>query len=110
MEMGTSWSWIEARSPPPSLFFFFQAEDGIRDTSVTGVQTCALPIFVGVAVPAPGGDLLGQLFGPEPGAVSLRRARERLRRCLGVTDQRQVNRSVAPDGAGLDVDLYHRRS
>src|SRR5437762_12767423 len=27
-----------------SLFFFFQAEDGIRDTSVTGVQTCALPI------------------------------------------------------------------
>src|SRR5437762_12672988 len=26
------------------LVFFFQAEDGIRDTSVTGVQTCALPI------------------------------------------------------------------
>src|SRR5437763_2436396 len=26
-------------------FFFFQAEDGIRDTSVTGVQTCALPIL-----------------------------------------------------------------
>src|SRR5437764_13086347 len=26
--------------------FFFQAEDGIRDTSVTGVQTCALPISV----------------------------------------------------------------
>ena len=27
------------------LVFFFQAEDGIRDTSVTGVQTCALPIY-----------------------------------------------------------------
>src|SRR5260370_21707797 len=27
------------------IFFFFQAEDGIRDSSVTGVQTCALPIF-----------------------------------------------------------------
>src|SRR5260370_4727216 len=27
------------------LFFFFQAEDGIRDSSVTGVQTCALPIY-----------------------------------------------------------------
>ena len=26
------------------FFFFFQAEDGIRDWSVTGVQTCALPI------------------------------------------------------------------
>src|SRR3989449_8234267 len=28
------------------LFFFFQAEDGIRDVAVTGVQTCALPISV----------------------------------------------------------------
>src|SRR5215204_5803407 len=27
------------------VFFFFQAEDGIRDHCVTGVQTCALPIF-----------------------------------------------------------------
>src|SRR5947209_17145395 len=29
------------------LFFFFQAEDGIRDIGVTGVQTCALPIWAG---------------------------------------------------------------
>src|SRR5690349_25074426 len=29
------------------LFFFFQAEDGIRDLYVTGVQTCALPICCG---------------------------------------------------------------
>src|SRR3989475_3410750 len=29
------------------LFFFFQAEDGIRDLTVTGVQTCALPISHG---------------------------------------------------------------
>src|SRR5256884_8983239 len=28
-----------------TLFFFFQAEDGIRDVAVTGVQTCALPIL-----------------------------------------------------------------
>jgi len=28
------------------FFFFFQAEDGIRDDLVTGVQTCALPIFL----------------------------------------------------------------
>src|SRR5437870_9537920 len=28
------------------LCFFFQAEDGIRDGHVTGVQTCALPIFL----------------------------------------------------------------
>src|SRR2546430_9776957 len=29
-----------------SYIFFFQAEDGIRDLTVTGVQTCALPIYV----------------------------------------------------------------
>src|SRR5215211_8902647 len=34
-----------AESPVPSLVFFFQAEDGIRDHCVTGVQTCALPIY-----------------------------------------------------------------
>src|SRR5260370_22958847 len=39
-----------------TCFFFFQAEDGIRDSSVTGVQTCALPISPGVGrglVPLP---------------------------------------------------------
>src|SRR5690606_31852033 len=30
-----------------AIFFFFQAEDGIRDCHVTGVQTCALPIYSG---------------------------------------------------------------
>src|SRR5690349_4771143 len=33
-------------------FFFFQAEDGIRDLYVTGVQTCALPIFPGHGINA----------------------------------------------------------
>ena len=31
-------------------FFFFQAEDGIRDDLVTGVQTCALPIWLRVSI------------------------------------------------------------
>src|SRR5258708_16875882 len=35
-----------ARPSHPS-YFFFQAEDGIRDDLVTGVQTCALPISIG---------------------------------------------------------------
>src|SRR2546426_7695032 len=40
---------VRARSSPLTMFsifffFFFQAEDGIRDYKVTGVQTCALPI------------------------------------------------------------------
>src|SRR2546430_16227734 len=30
------------------MFFFFQAEDGIRDLTVTGVQTCALPILLAI--------------------------------------------------------------
>src|SRR5260370_29869083 len=34
-----------------SFFFFFQAEDGIRDSSVTGVQTCALPIYGALGLP-----------------------------------------------------------
>src|SRR3712207_8354697 len=35
------------------LFFFFQAEDGIRDIGVTGVQTCALPISLDAAADRP---------------------------------------------------------
>src|SRR5471032_3310305 len=34
------------------IFFFFQAEDGIRDRDVTGVQTCALPICLLEQLPA----------------------------------------------------------
>src|SRR2546430_11033515 len=36
------------------FFFFFQAEDGIRDLTVTGVQTCALPISVATQIPGVG--------------------------------------------------------
>ena len=41
-------------------FFFFQAEDGIRDTSVTGVQTCALPISMFFCLESEGSN--GSLF------------------------------------------------
>src|SRR5207245_7245965 len=37
--------------------FVFQAEDGIRDATVTGVQTCALPISNGTLAPTPCGNL-----------------------------------------------------
>src|SRR2546429_4571179 len=36
--------WISYGVLRNLVFFFFQAEDGIRDVAVTGVQTCALPI------------------------------------------------------------------
>src|SRR2546421_1028388 len=58
-------------------FFFFQAEDGIRDLIVTGVQTCALPIYDRARLPrlraADGRDHRERtLRGPQAG-----RARER---------------------------------
>src|SRR2546425_4105018 len=47
------------------MFFFFQAEDGIRDKLVTGVQTCALPILPPAARgPRPGAG------APDRGAVA----------------------------------------
>src|SRR5438034_7194455 len=54
-----------------SSLFFFQAEDGIRDHCVTGVQTCALPICLGA--------VLGFLFAPEPGEASRGKLSSKLR-------------------------------
>src|SRR6266851_7326280 len=48
------------------FFFFFQAEDGIRDRDVTGVQTCALPIYF-----ARNGALTWQYRNAGPGNVAL---------------------------------------
>src|SRR5438309_8663297 len=63
------------------LFFFFQAEDGIRDGTVTGVQTCALPIWrrgVRRIRPRPGHGVVGarrvrawSALGVEPGRADV---------------------------------------
>src|SRR2546422_9462405 len=54
------------------IFFFFQAEDGIRDVAVTGVQTCALPLARVSAPRALGGtgtgNVQGFLFERPPGS------------------------------------------
>src|SRR3712207_8634795 len=50
------------------LFFFFQAEDGIRDFGVTGVQTCALPISSGSSVRVPA--VAGQFYPADPGELT----------------------------------------
>src|SRR5437762_9859253 len=59
------------------LCFFFQAEDGIRDTSVTGVQTCALPISQPRPVIRRDGPVLraadAQRLGPHAQSVRARR-------------------------------------
>src|SRR2546429_4310892 len=55
------------------VVFFFQAEDGIRDVAVTGVQTCALPIYIRLLVTPDRRDALAQLGKP----------RQPEARCLG---------------------------
>src|SRR2546430_6000238 len=47
-----------------AVVFFFQAEDGIRDLTVTGVQTCALPISLSVGRLPGLGDLHGNGWYP----------------------------------------------
>src|SRR5207249_6316033 len=57
--------------------FFFQAEDGIRDRNVTGVQTCALPISSVTSEERDehGGRVAAERVGEaDPGAVDLARA------------------------------------
>src|SRR5438552_10122824 len=57
------------------FFFFFQAEDGIRDDLVTGVQTCALPICAGAGEPRTAcGDArrCGQRHGTQAGRLAHR--------------------------------------
>src|SRR5207253_3814605 len=49
------------------FIFFFQAEDGIRDGHVTGVQTCALPISDAFISPAPCRRRFAPVSVPEPG-------------------------------------------
>src|SRR5438128_8808088 len=80
------------------VFFFFQAEDGIRDATVTGVQTCALPIL-GRANLAPA-DI--RKAGPAydlPIAVGLLLASEQL--------SGYVERALFVGELGLDGALRH---
>src|SRR5215211_8443475 len=73
------------------FFFFFQAEDGIRDHCVTGVQTCALPIFAGQ------GDLLqptGFAVDPPPGLLA-----------AAFGDAGQQQRQPAQQDVGADAVL-----
>src|SRR2546427_12318917 len=73
------------------VFFFFQAEDGIRDLTVTGVQTCALPIYHVV----PGG-------ADEPTA---RDALERTMRWLGRCRKRHAELTASHDNQTLSPIL-----
>src|SRR3712207_8065734 len=73
------------------LFFFFQAEDGIRDIGVTGVQTCALPISARF--------LLVGTMNPEEGEL-----RPQLLDRFGLTVE-----VAAPRDAGERAEVVRRR-
>src|SRR2546422_11444445 len=77
------------------FFFFFQAEDGIRDVAVTGVQTCALPIS-GAAMS--GARCCSASTGPRGSARTISRGMS------GVSKRRSEERRV-----GKSVDLGGRR-
>src|SRR5262249_58693705 len=62
------------------IYFFFQAEDGIRDWSVTGVQTCALPIFALLHLQRAAGELERRARGRRRGLRDRRRLGGGLRR------------------------------
>src|SRR5256885_12611837 len=79
--------WMSIGSRSISLFFFFQAEDGIRDYKVTGVQTCALPITIAVflsayAIPVSfhtvmsvvGGNSIANTTSLTPGGIGVNQA------------------------------------
>src|SRR5688500_20325105 len=68
-------------------FFFFQAEDGIRDYKVTGVQTCALPIS-----------------GVSPACVRNGRFRSRQARRLRSQVLRQIGRASCRERVEISVD------
>src|SRR5256885_7551850 len=83
------------------IFFFFQAEDGIRDYKVTGVQTCALPIcarlFDRGARPGAGNRAAGAPSGPARALRGLARGRiraparrARTARAAGRSDRKSV--------------------
>src|SRR3989454_12222429 len=80
-------------------FFFFQAEDGIRDYKVTGVQTCALPICREI-------ERRHDDLGPPPIVEGFRQARERDR---DARRERDLRRRRAHQPAVAAPQLGERR-
>src|SRR5258707_14866961 len=79
------------------MCFFFQAEDGIRDIGVTGVQTCALPIYMRGALP----ERLRSAFAhsrDRDGGDRRRRWLDRAYRCLEACHGRAGKRELGEIG------------
>src|SRR2546425_9102392 len=86
------------------MIFFFQAEDGIRDKLVTGVQTCALPIYIVQDAYVRAYEHLNQFEGRARFStwltkIAIYEAYARVRR----TDYKKVDSISLLEGEGLDV-------
>src|SRR5256886_451420 len=82
------------------VFFFFQAEDGIRDLTVTGVQTCALPISNN---PSLGAFVV--CYGPGPDALSIARIRAK---GLGVYAENDARINAGLADVDAAIRTYHK--
>src|SRR5207302_6248429 len=102
------------------FFFFFQAEDGIRDFHVTGVQTCALPIFSRACAPRPAVGAHARLTTPTSGPRgNMRVFRPRVRATgarqwrvtvkIGRASGRERVESEGGGGAGKENEQIERR-
>src|SRR5690606_40730129 len=95
-EVGSWTYWIYV------YFFFFPAEDGIRDFHVTGVQTCALPISMPVELRARSFDhfLLNPPFHAAGTVTSAGDAGRRTALAEGAAGLRSEERRVGEEGSG----------
>src|SRR3989454_2891591 len=93
--MPRTWHGVGARAGASVVFFFFQAEDGIRDYKVTGVQTCALPISLELHWVLEALRVVGHAVLADRGALGAVRAEV----------DRRVEYRLVP---GPDAVLYHR--
>src|SRR5205809_7483647 len=83
-------------------FFFFQAEDGIRDVAVTGVQTCALPICC--LAPRAGQTRCGA-GSPSPAAAPAGLRRTPARRPRGSGRSGQIGRASCRERVEISVGV-----
>src|SRR2546430_8311151 len=103
---------IVERVPVDGLaFFFFQAEDGIRDLTVTGVQTCALPIWPrspdGAGRPRSGAPLPRRTPRPR---TPRRRARTRAEAQAAVRPRRRCTRALRSEERRVGKECRSRWS
>src|SRR2546427_746930 len=95
LPVGVTWGFV---SIVVCYFFFFQAEDGIRDLTVTGVQTCALPICW--VLPCRFAMAASRLSVLQPARTAARSAPRQCHRRLAAGDKEEALTHDTTDKAG----------